>query len=310
VDESYYVLEGKYELLLGERMVVAGPGSYVFIPRGTLHTYANRRTKSARMLTFLTSGRLEGYFRKVRQPARFGEPAPAVGPEDVRRLVTFGDEYGISFPTLPKHHNQGGDHHRMTIPTSPSPTLPLVLPPGAGERIWITGDTMQFKATAAETHGAYILIENIAPPGSGPPPHVHKNEDETLYVLDGDFEILLGKQLVRAEPGAFAFVPRGTVHRFRCVGDRPGRILLLFTPAGLEGFFREAECARPEMAPRHQWTLQKLLARKSLACATGCASLTGPVDPWNHTGRLAGRSSSVNWLTDDKLTVPRLGSFI
>lgn len=45
---------------------------------------------------------------------------------------------------------------------------------------------------------------------------------------------------MRAEPGAFALVPRGTVHRFRCSGDRPGRLLILFTPGGIEGFFREA----------------------------------------------------------------------
>jgi quercetin dioxygenase-like cupin family protein len=136
----------------------------------------------------------------------------------------------------------------------------------AGERIWITGDTVQIKATAADTRGAYTLIEAIASPGNGPPPHVHRNEDETLYVLDGDFEILLGEQLVSAKPGALAFVPRGTVHRFHCLGDRAGRILLLYTPAGIEGFFREsgtqavgdgpappvdsAEIARTEIAGR------------------------------------------------------------
>jgi hypothetical protein len=62
----------------------------------------------------------------------------------------------------------------------------------------------------------------------------------TLYVLDGDFEILFGDHLVSAKSGALAFVPRGTVHRFRCVGDRAGGILLIYTPGGIEGFFREA----------------------------------------------------------------------
>ena len=84
------------------------------------------------------------------------------------------------------------------------------------------------------------MIEAFASPGNGPPPHMHKKEDETLYVLDGEFEILNGEQLMRAKPGALAFVPRGTVHRFRCLGDSPGRILLIYTPGGIEGFFREA----------------------------------------------------------------------
>jgi quercetin dioxygenase-like cupin family protein len=63
---------------------------------------------------------------------------------------------------------------------------PFNLEPQGGERIWITGDTVNIKVTAAETGGAYTMIEAIATPGNGPPPHIHKNEDETLYVLDGD----------------------------------------------------------------------------------------------------------------------------
>jgi quercetin dioxygenase-like cupin family protein len=114
------------------------------------------------------------------------------------------------------------------------------LEPGTGERLWIAGDTMWFKATAADTGGAFTLIEVLAAPGGGPPPHVHDNEEETFYVLDGVFDILIGDRFVRAERGAFALVPRGTVHRFRCSGDRPGRLLILFTPGGIEGFFRQA----------------------------------------------------------------------
>ncbi len=119
-------------------------------------------------------------------------------------------------------------------------TNPFNLDPQAGEKIWIAGDTAIIRATAADTGGTYTMIEAIASPGNGPPPHIHKNEDESLYVLDGEFEILNGKHLVRAKPGALAFVPRGTVHRFRCIGDRTGRMLLVYTPGGIEGFFREA----------------------------------------------------------------------
>jgi hypothetical protein len=50
----------------------------------------------------------------------------------------------------------------------------------AGERIWITDDTLKIKAIAAETGGAYTMIEVIASPVNGPSTHVHKNEDVTL----------------------------------------------------------------------------------------------------------------------------------
>jgi quercetin dioxygenase-like cupin family protein len=108
------------------------------------------------------------------------------------------------------------------------------------ERIWIAGDTLTFKATAHTTDGAFTLIDCEAAPGGGPPPHVHEREDEAFYVLDGEFEIWVGDEPIAAAPGDFVFVPSGTVHRFSNVGDAPGRILILFTPGGIEAFFRAA----------------------------------------------------------------------
>jgi quercetin dioxygenase-like cupin family protein len=106
--------------------------------------------------------------------------------------------------------------------------------------LWIAGDTVWLKATAVDTAGAYTLLEVLAAPGGGPPPHIHINEDESFYVLEGVFELLIGTRLLRAERGTFALVPRGTIHRFRCIGDRPGRLLITFTPGGIEEFFRAA----------------------------------------------------------------------
>jgi quercetin dioxygenase-like cupin family protein len=125
----------------------------------------------------------------------------------------------------------------MTTTSSP---IPYAIRAGAGERIWIVGDTLTIKAAAATTGGALALLEVEAAPGGGPPPHAHANEDEFFYVLDGTFEILLGDDRVTAGAGDVAFVPRGVVHRFANIGDAPARILVLFTPGGMEGFFRAA----------------------------------------------------------------------
>jgi quercetin dioxygenase-like cupin family protein len=133
-----------------------------------------------------------------------------------------------------------GREEAMSTTTQPPDTRARTVGPGGGERIWIAGDTVWITAGAAETGGAYTMLEIEAAPGGGPPPHVHDHEDETFYVLDGEFELLIGDRLVHAPAGAFALVPRGTVHRFRCAGDRPGRLLVIFTPGGLDGFFREA----------------------------------------------------------------------
>jgi quercetin dioxygenase-like cupin family protein len=119
-------------------------------------------------------------------------------------------------------------------------TMGFAIPAGQGERTWIVGDTMTFKATGASTGGSLVLLENLTAPGGGPPPHIHTREDEFFYVLDGTFEIRIGDEVHTVGPGGFAFVPRGTVHNFRNTAERPSRILVGFTPGGIEGFFRES----------------------------------------------------------------------
>ena len=111
---------------------------------------------------------------------------------------------------------------------------------GEGERVWIVGDTMTFKATADQTGGSMAAVEALAAPGGGPPLHIHRDEDEMWYVIDGEFEILAGEETLRLGAGGFAFVPRGTLHRFENVSDTPSRVLIVFTPGGFDGFFFEA----------------------------------------------------------------------
>ena len=126
-----------------------------------------------------------------------------------------------------------------SIQTTPG-TIGYATPAGEGERIWIVGDTMTLKATSESTGGALVLLENLTAPGGGPPPHLHTREDEFFYVLDGAFEIRISDEVHLLGPGGFAFVPRGTVHNFRNVADAESRILVGFTPGGMDGFFRES----------------------------------------------------------------------
>ena len=129
----------------------------------------------------------------------------------------------------------------MTTQTNiPSTADATRIAPGEGERIWIVGDTMTFKATGATTGGKLLLFENLTTPGGGPPPHVHTREDEFFFVLDGMFEIRVGDELHTLGAGGYAYVPRGAVHNFRNVAETASRILVGFTPAGMEGFFRES----------------------------------------------------------------------
>jgi uncharacterized cupin superfamily protein len=69
--------------------------------------------------------------------------------------------------------------------------------------------------------------------------HVHAAEDEAWYVIDGDLRFSLDGELHSATAGTFVFVPRGSPHCFQNVGSAAARLLVLFTPAGMERFFEQ-----------------------------------------------------------------------
>jgi len=112
-------------------------------------------------------------------------------------------------------------------------------PSGTGDTFWGPGDMYRFLVKGEETGGAYFAMEAIVPPGGGPPPHIHRHEDETFYVVEGSVDIKLGDTWVAAGVGDFVNVPRGEVHCFHNSGAEPARMILTFTPAGIERFFEE-----------------------------------------------------------------------
>jgi quercetin dioxygenase-like cupin family protein len=75
--------------------------------------------------------------------------------------------------------------------------------------------------------------------GDGPPPHIHKTEEEAFYVLEGSLNVLVGEHTIEANAGAFVLVPRGTVHAFSKSGTEPAKILIIISPAGFEKFLEE-----------------------------------------------------------------------
>ena len=118
-------------------------------------------------------------------------------------------------------------------------------PVATGPAFWGPGDHYTFLVTGEETGGAYFAMEALVPPGGGPPPHIHTREDETFYVLEGEIEFLLGEETILAGPGDFVNVPRQTVHRFLNVGAETARLVLTFTPAGIDRWFAEILDAAP-----------------------------------------------------------------
>jgi len=98
--------------------------------------------------------------------------------------------------------------------------------------VWFNGGLVTFYALGEDTGGAFTLFEEAIAPQTGALPHVHHEEDQAFYVLEGDHQFVCDGHAFAAEAGSFLYVPRGTVHSYENVGTEPGRLLLLSTPAG------------------------------------------------------------------------------
>jgi mannose-6-phosphate isomerase-like protein (cupin superfamily) len=111
---------------------------------------------------------------------------------------------------------------------------------GEGKTLWVLGDLYEFKATGEDTGGTFALWETTTPPGNpGPPPHIHHNEDEAFYILEGELELMVEGRASVVGAGTFVNILKGTLHTFKNAGTTPARFLGLVAPAGFEGFFEE-----------------------------------------------------------------------
>jgi len=115
----------------------------------------------------------------------------------------------------------------------------VALEPGGGVAIpGPYGRSIQLKARAADTAGAYSLLEFSAPPhGAWTVPHIHHDAEEGWYVLEGELTFRIGEDRIVAPAGSFLLAPRGTLHAFGNTGTSVARYLALFSPPGMERYF-------------------------------------------------------------------------
>jgi mannose-6-phosphate isomerase-like protein (cupin superfamily) len=129
---------------------------------------------------------------------------------------------------------------------------PILVEPTEGRHITIFGDVEFFvKVRAEQSGGVFSLLDNVCPPGTFLPPHIHHREDETFYILEGEFEFQVGGQTLKAGPGTTVFGPRGVAHSFRVTSATRGRSLVYATPGGFERCMQELSelpAGPPDMA--------------------------------------------------------------
>ena len=99
------------------------------------------------------------------------------------------------------------------------------------------GGIYRIVTTTAQTGGIHFALDCTEKPGGGPPLHVHETEEEYFFVTEGEFTFSIDGKITKAKAGESVFVPRGKVHCFKNCTNQDARMLALFTPGNIEGYF-------------------------------------------------------------------------
>lgn len=115
----------------------------------------------------------------------------------------------------------------------------------------VLGEFVEVLVQSEATHGSFSMIVQTSPPGGGPPPHKHSNEDEIFRVLEGDYELFDGARWTKIPVGEYVYTLRNSVHTFRNCGTSVGRMQCIIVPGGMEHYLEELSAyAMPQDAQR------------------------------------------------------------
>ena len=123
-----------------------------------------------------------------------------------------------------------------------------------GDATWFLNALVVTKADYTETGGAYYLMEHLFTAASNPPVHIHQDEEEAFYVLEGELEIEVDGVTSVARPGSFVLAPSGLPHAFRVLSDTARVLSISSAPT------REHERRVPETSSR-RWASRRRRSR-------------------------------------------------
>ncbi len=110
--------------------------------------------------------------------------------------------------------------------------------PGEGKHVTLAGQPMAFLVTGEDTKHTSMFDWTVSP-GFSTGLHVHRVQEETFYVLEGECEWQIGGRSVRAKPGTYVFIPPGVPHNIANASDKPARMIMTVSPPGHEHYFEE-----------------------------------------------------------------------
>ena len=134
--------------------------------------------------------------------------------------------------------------------------------PGEGKEVMLAGKPLAFLVTGADTKHT-SMFDWTLPVGFSTGLHVHRVQEETFYVLEGEGECewQVGGQLVHAKPGTYLFIPPGVPHNIANASDKPARMLMTVSPPGHEHYFEELAEVAARGGPPNAAVIAELRSR-------------------------------------------------
>jgi mannose-6-phosphate isomerase-like protein (cupin superfamily) len=192
--DSFYVLAGELELVVAGTTLRAGAGSLVLVPPGVVHEFTNPGPGRARFLNI---------------------HAPETGFVDLMRAHHRDEPVDPADYDVHEVDENGGDGSA------------IVNGPGEGERLERSDRLLLVKSDAPELS---VIEMTVAADWEGIEPHVHHDHADSFYVLEGEVDIVVGHDTVRASAGTFMTAPRGARHGMAGAGPDGARLLNVHTP--------------------------------------------------------------------------------
>jgi quercetin dioxygenase-like cupin family protein len=138
----------------------------------------------------------------------------------------------------------------------------IVVQPGEGAVSNFTpGRSITLKLRGGETGDSIMMFEETVPSGTTSTLHLHRDSDETAYVLSGEVTFKIGDEVTVGGPGACAFMPRGVPHAWKSTGSETGRVLFLYTPAKAGGLIEEQQQTGRKFRSMNESELREILQR-------------------------------------------------
>lgn len=132
--------------------------------------------------------------------------------------------------------------------------------PGEGKEVRLAGAPLRYLATSENSKYACVFEWTVAP-GFSTGRHVHRVQEETFFVLEGECTWEIGDRTVAAEPGAYVLIPPGVPHNIANRTDQPARMIMTVSPPGHERYFDELSALVSTGSPPDPQAIAQLRSR-------------------------------------------------